>query len=224
MKRILAFLLLLLCLTASPLSVAAETVDKSELEPLLNEVFDPTLYTEESYQTYQKAVNDALSVYENDYATKESVQVALNTLIDARDGLTLLLNRGALLNYVSGIEEYLYGTIYNLSPETVTLLENAKNEFLTLYKKELLTKAQLTEAKESFERIKKTVEESKKIKQFSSKNADDGVVVPEKVISSSQGLGKVTAIRVTIVGIGIGFILLGTVAAILYFKPPKFLQ
>lgn len=224
MKRTLSLLLLLLCLTAFPLSIAAETADKSELKQMLNEVFDPTLYTEESYRTYQKAVNDALSVYENDYATEESLQIALTTLKDARKGLALLLNRGALIDYVSAIEEYLHGTEYDLSTETVMILENAKDEFSALYEKELLTKEQLSEAKDSFEKIKKLAEESKKIKKFSAKDAADDVIVPEKVISSSQGLGKVTAIRVTIVGIGIGLILLGTVAAILYFKPPKFLQ
>lgn len=224
MKRTLSILLFLLCLISFALPFSAETADKSELEPFLNEVFDPTLYTEETYQNYQKAINTALAVYENDYAADESIKTALTALKEAKSKLVLRLDRNALLDYISDLEEYLYGTEYDLTDETAAVLNNTKKEFATLYEKELLTKEQLTSAKESFEKVKKLAEESKKIKKFSSKDAAEDVVVPEKVISSAQGLGKVTAIRLTILGIGLGFIVLGTIAAILYFKPPKFLQ
>ena len=224
MKRTISFLLFVLCLLSFTLPLAAETEDRSYLGQLLNEVYNPDLYTKDSYKAYQKAVNNALAVYENDDATPESVSDALTNLMVARQELIIIPNRYDLLDYASEIDQYLYGIRYDLKPETETILKEAKDEFLTLYENELLTEDQLTAAKQSFDKIVELAKASKEIKKFSPEDAEENIIVPKKVISGNQSLGKVSEIRLTILGIGIGFFLIGTVAAILYLKPPKFLQ
>lgn len=222
MKRIFAFFLFVLCVAT--LSVSSLAADKSSLGTLLNEVYDPTQYTTETYQRYQKAVDRGIAVYENDDATQEQIDEVTTELKNAKNELIPLLNRDLLLEYVDDIEDFLYGTTYNISEETATILTDARKEFLSLYDNINLTKEQLNNAEKKHKDVIEIAQKSKEVQKFSSKEAGNDVVIPEKVISSSQGLGKVTAIRLTLLGIGIAGILLGVTAAILYLKPPKFLQ
>ena len=222
MKRILAFFLFILCI--STLSVSSFAADKSTLATLLKEVYDPTLYTVETYQPYQDAVGRGIAVYENDGATQEQIDEVTAELKTARDGLIPLLNRDLLLEYVDEIENFLYGTTYNLSTETTIILTDARKEFLSLYDDINLTKEQLNNAEKKYQSVIEIARNSKEIQKFSPEEADKNIVIPQKVISTSQDLGKVTAIRLTLLGIGIAGILLGVTAAILYLKPPKFLQ
>ncbi len=222
MKRIVAFFLFALCLIT--LSVSSLAADKSSLAALLNEVCDPAEYTAETYQPYQKAVNGAVAIYEKDGATQEEIDQAAAELKTAKNGLISILNRDLLLEYVDEIEDYLYSTTYDLSPEAETLLTDARKEFLALYEDLNLTKEQLNGAKKTYESVMQIAGESKEIQKFSAEEADKDVVIPEKVISNSGGVGRVTTIRLILLGIGIVGIVLGTTASILYFKPPKFLQ
>lgn len=224
MKRIFTFLLFTLCLLTFSISTFAATANKGELSKLLNEMYDPSQYTVESYQTYQNAVNNAIAVYENDGATQEDVDAVTEKLRVAKNGLTFILNRALLLDYVDSIEEILYSTNYDLTAETVQILNTVKNDFLKRYESETLTQEELDAASTKFLDIINAEESSKEIEKFSSDNADENIIVPSKVISSTKGLGRVTAIRLTLLGFGVVFIALGIAAGVLYIKPPKFLQ
>ncbi len=224
MKRIFAFFLFAVCLIALSVPAFAETADKTELTALLNENYDPSLYTMESYQTYQFAINHALTIYEDDASPQEEVDTVTAELKDAKNGLELVLNREPLLTYVDNIDEFLYGTNYVLSEDTIEALTAARKEFLELYQSETLTKEQLSAASQKFINVIEAAEGADEVKKFSSKDPGEGVIVPTKVISSSQGLGRVTAIRLILLGIGTGLIIVGAIATILYLKPPKFLK
>ncbi len=220
MKRIFTLLLALICI----LCLTVFSFAKSELSDLLLENFDPTMYTEESYRNYQKALDKAISVQENMEATADDVNVAKEELIAAKNGLVLILDRDTLLSYIETIDEFLNSTTYRISDAMEQKLVEAKSEFFTLYESESLTKEQIEEATNKFSSLKKEAEDLEEVKKFEAEEAPDDVVVPKKVISSTQGLGKVTEIRLTIVGVAAGVLVLGLIAFILYLKPPKFLK
>lgn len=222
MKRALTFFLVILCFTT--LSISSFAAEKSGLGSLLREVHDPSLYTPESYQPYQGAVDRAISVYENDGATQEQIDTATAELKTAKNGLVFILNRNLLSDYVAEIDGYLYETNRNLSSEIKKILTDTKKEFLSLYNSQTLTKEQLVNAEKKQKSIVELVNNSKEIQKFSAEDADKNIVIPSKVISSSNGLGRVTSLRLILLGIGIVGIILGATAAILYLKPPKFLQ
>ncbi len=224
MRRIFTFFLFLFCALAFSVSAFADTADKSELSVLLGEIYDPSQYTVESYQTYQNAVNNALAVYENDTATQEKVNTVTEELKEAKKGLTLISNREPLLDYIEDIEELIYNTNYVLTAETIQILTSIKNDFQKLYESENLSQEQLNAAKIKYDNVIKIKENTKEVQKFSAKEADENVIIPSKIISSTQGLGRVTTIRLTLLLISFGLILLGGTASILYLKPPKFLK
>ncbi len=220
MKKIIALVFALLCV----FSLSLTSFAASELTALLSENYDSTLYTEESYQRYQKALNKAVKVNENDFATAEEIRQATEELKTAKNGLELILNREPLLTYVDGIDGFLHGTGYILSEDTEKILTEARKEFLTLYESNSLTAEQLSTAATKYNNVTALAEDSAVVQKFSSKDAGKDITVPTKVISSTQGLGKVTAIRLTMLWIGVGLFALGVTASVLYLKPPKFLK
>lgn len=224
MKRILAFFVFAVFLIILSASTFAETADKTELALLLNEIYDPSLYTADSYQKYQQAINKAIVIYEDDAASDDEVILATLELKTAKDTLVLILNREPLLTYIDRIEELLYGINCNLSPEMIQILTDAKNEFSNLYASETLTLEQLAAANTKFFNVIEIAESGDEIKEFSSENAGEDIIIPQKLISSTQGLGRVTKIRLTLLGIGSGIFIIGLIATILYLKPPKFFK
>lgn len=224
MKRTFAFFLFTLYFIIFSVSSFANTADKSELSALLSEIYDPSEYTAQSYQPYQNAVNRAVAIYESDTATQENVTTVTAELKEAKKGLVLILDREPLLDYVDRIDEFLSGANYDLTAETIQILTSVKDEFLKLYESETLTQEQLDAANTKCKNVVETAETSKEVKKFSVEDADENVIVPSKVISSTQGLGRVTTIRLTLLILGFGLILLGAAASILYLKPPEFLK
>lgn len=65
----------------------AEVVNKSKLKELLQTQLDSSQYTQESWQDYIEAKNDASDVYYDDSATQEDVDEAVEDLQDAIDSL-----------------------------------------------------------------------------------------------------------------------------------------
>lgn len=68
---------------------STETVDKTELEKLINECsqIDDSTYTKESFAKLQDALVAAKTVFNNNDATSQDVETAYNTLKDAKDQL-----------------------------------------------------------------------------------------------------------------------------------------
>ncbi len=220
MKRAVALLLFLACLITLSVTAFAEA-DKGDLTALLNENYNPSLYTSDSYQAYQSAVTYAFSIYENEYATQEEVNAAVSNMKEKKDRLVPVLNREMLLSYVTTLELYLYAPDIVLSEEMETILTAARNEFLELYNKPDLTQDLLSAADVKYTNLMEQTEAIPGINRFSSKDAPEGIVIPDKVFSSAQGLGKVTAIRLVLIGIGAGLILVGLVVSVIYLKPKK---
>ncbi|MBQ1965768.1 MAG: hypothetical protein II348_03745 [Clostridia bacterium] len=220
MKKIISFVLLLVCVLC--LSVTA--LGRTELSGLLLRNYNAELYTEESYNKYQKAVNQAIAVQEKANATQEEINAVKEELKTAESGLVFFLNRNTLLTFAEEIDLFLKKTTHNLPSETEQALSEAKAEFLALYESNALTEEQLNDAAEKYAAVMEKANNTEEIKKFSEKDADHGIIVPEKVINSTQSLSKVTEIRLTIVYIGAGLCVLGLVSLIVYLKPPKFLR
>ncbi len=68
--------------------------DKSELENLLDDVYeenlDSELYTEESWQAFQEALTNAEEVYSSNLITQKDIDEAVELLTDAYNGLELI--------------------------------------------------------------------------------------------------------------------------------------
>ncbi len=222
MKRLIAILCLLLCLTTMTVSSLANT-DKDELGALLNENLDPSLYTHESYQIYQDAVDQGLYIYETAGSTAENITTALNDLKTAKAGLAFALTRNILLDYIEKMDAFLYGTGHALDVETAEKVINARTEFETLYQSEELTPEMLTQAAEKYDAIVDLAESSGEVSSFSPETAPEDVVLPEGD-KDVVGLNRIITVRLTIILIGAIALVLGIVAAILYLKPPKFLR
>lgn len=225
MKRFFIFFVTLLFCIAFAFSLSAQTANKKELTDLLNENFNPALYTSESYGAYQTAVTNALQIYEDPAATQEQIDDVVAQIKSAREMLKSVQDKETLLYYVSNIETFLYD-INVKYPEEITLkLKQAKDEFLALYGAETLTAEDLTAAEEKFNTLVEEAQDAGvEIGQFSPEDADEGVIVPDIPQGGSKTTGKVTQIRGTLVIIGSVLILLGATATVLYFKPPKFLK
>lgn len=220
MKRIIAILLFLASLITLSVTSFAE-YDKEELAALLSENYDPSLYTVDSYQAYQTAVMKAFAVYEDENAAPPEVDAVVTELRNKKEKLTPLLNRAILLSYVKTLEQYLYSPDYVLTEEMIATLTAARNEFMELYNDPALTSDQLTVADVKYSNLLEQAETLPGINKFSSKDAAEDIVIPDKVFSSAQGLGKVTFIRLVLIGIGAGLILLGLAVTVIYLKPKK---
>ncbi len=218
MKRILSLFVFSICLIMLSICTCAQSADKGELASLLNEFPDPSLYTAESYDIYQQSIDRALIVYEGEGASQEDVNLAITELKAAKEQLVLILNREPLLDYAAQIEEFLYETTYRLSEESIQILTEAKNEFLQLYSSGELTQEQLDNAASKFSDMIEIAESGKEIKNFSDKDADSNIIVAKKIFSNTQGLGRVTTIRLTLLCIGAGFTVIGLVIVIVYLK------
>ena len=178
----------------------------------------------QSFQPYQKALNNGLSVYDDQSATKEQIDLAVKELQNAKAELVLILDREILLTYVSEIDGFLYQENYIVPEETFRILTETKTEFTNLYQNEDLTYEQISAAYDKFSAATSLMESAKKAERFSPNDAKEDVIVPSKIISGEKGLGQITSVRLTLLGIGCGLILLGAITTVLYFKPPKSLQ
>lgn len=224
MKRIVSLLLIVLTLACCSLTAFGESAARGELRALLNENYDSSLYTEESYSFYQKIVNKSLAVFEKTSATDAELNAAAEELKSAKNTLVPMLDRDLLLSYAETIEDLLHGTDYKFSEDTITLLTAARTKFLSLYQSETLTVEEISEAKARFDGVMEVAESSATVHKFSKENAEDNVIISQRVITGSQGVGTVTYIRLILIGIGALLLIVGITASVLYLKPPKFLR
>lgn len=220
MKKIISIFFVLLCI----LCLSVTSFGRTELLGLLLKNYDAQLYTEESYNQYQKAVNQAIAVQENSQATQEEINAAKNQLIEAESKLVSILDREALLSYIDTIDAVLNNTSRNFSTETEQALIDAKENFQSLYQNDKLNDIKLRNAARKYNIVIKAANNTGEVERFSEKNAEDGVILPKNIISSSQGLSKLTQMRLTIVLIGAGLFVLGLAVLIVYLKPPAFLR
>lgn len=128
------------------------TVDKLPLESLVDEDknYHSGDYSKESWQAYQRALEDAKSVLNDPNVTQEAVNQALATLQEARDQLTV--DKSALENLVENDRNYRPSDYTEESWETYqTALSHAK---------EVLADLQATQAEvdEAFALLKKAEE------------------------------------------------------------------
>ncbi len=224
MKRLIALFLFLFCLTSLTVGTLANTADKKELTSLLNENFNSGLYTYASYTPYQAAINQGLSVYEDDAATQEVIDAAVEQLKTAKEGLIPRLDRGVLLVFADELDAILHSTDYILDSATATTLSAAQQEFLELHKRDTLTKEQIEAAREKYSGLTETVKNNHTLSAFSVESPPEDVTIPERDAESKNGLNRVASVRLTIICMGATAFVLGVAACILYFKPPKFLQ
>ena len=220
MKKIISIFFVLLCI----LCLSVTSFGRTELLGLLLKNYDAQLYTEESYNQYQKAVNQAIAVQENSQATQEEINAAKNQLIEAESKLIFILDREALLSYIDTIDAVLNNTSRNFSTETEQALIDAKEDFQSLYQNDKLNDIKLRNVARKYNIVIKAANNTGEVERFSEKNAEDGVILPKNIISSSQGLSKLTQMRLTIVLIGAGLFVLGLAVLIVYLKPPAFLR
>ena len=75
---------------------ACGTLDKSELEEVLNREFEPTGYTDTSYQNYLKYYREALDVYQSKNTTAYKIESVTVNLLKAIDDLVPIADFSAL--------------------------------------------------------------------------------------------------------------------------------
>ncbi len=224
MKRILIFLLISICLLTLPLSIQAKEKDKADLEALLNENYDASLYTSESYGAYQKALNNALTVYQNVNANVGEIAIALLKLQTAKAGLKPILHKGILLSYVENLEMHLYDIVAQYPEEITEKIVNARARFLALYSSENLTEEDLKTATAEYTTLILEINQAGSENESFSSEENNEIILPDGYGEDPVVAGEITRIRITMVIVGSVFAVLGIAAVILYFKPPKFLK
>ena len=87
MKAIRITALVLMMIMSLSVFCACTTLDKTELEEVLNREFDPAGYTDSSYENYLKRYREALDVYQSQNTTAYHIESATVNLLDAIDAL-----------------------------------------------------------------------------------------------------------------------------------------
>lgn len=224
MKRFLAAVLFFGCILSFSVFTLAETVTRDSILGMLKENYVADLYTTDSYRAYQVAEDWALYVVQHQEATQEDLNDAYQRLVVAKEGLVLLVDRQPLETYLNDLEEVIHSAEYDYAPEVEAELIRVRELIQTLYEKPELTQEEISAAEGQYRAVMENAMESYEVFPFSPEDAKEGVFVPTKVYSSAQQMDQVTIVRVTIVGVGLLFTILGIIATIIYMKPPKILK
>jgi len=135
-----------------------------------------------------------------------------------------LVDRQPLETYRNDLEEVIHSAEYDYAPEVEAELIRVRELIQALYEKPELTQEEISAAEGQYRAVMENAMESYEVFPFSPEDAKEGVFVPTKVYSSAQQMDQVTIVRVTIVGVGLLFTILGIIATIIYMKPPKILK
>lgn len=224
MKRFLAAALFFGCILSFSVFTIAETVTRDAILGMLKENYVADLYTTESYRAYQVAEDWALYVVQHQEATQEDLNDAYQRLVNAKEGLILLVDRTSLETYLSDLEEVIHSPEYDYAPEVEAALIRVREQIQILYEKPVLTTEEISAAEVQYKAVMEVAMESYEVYPFAPEDAKEGVFVPTKVYSSAQQMDQVTIVRVSIVGVGLLFTVLGVIATVIYMKPPKILK
>lgn len=224
MKRIFTLFLFLILFVSGTFHANAIMEEFNGLSALLDETYNSALYTSESYYAYQSSLNYALQIFEREDVTPGQIEDAYLKLLSAKEGLTLMPERKTLSSYSENLEKYIHDSYLDLSDEIVQSLIAARDEFLFLSTKIPLTQEELSFADERYNSLISEVEKAGKMDEFSSEKIPEGVIIPKDVPLSSANSARTANIRLIFILVGSLLAIIGGVAAILYFKPPKFLQ
>ena len=227
MKRIILFLLSTVLILSLALPCLATEEKKGELKNLLEETFNSSLYTAETYAAYQAAASNAMDVYLDPAATEEQIDDTITEFKQAIEDLRPLIDSEKLLSFASDLEqEFMYNTNVLLSEDLMNRMSEACTEFRNLYESGSVTSEEILLAEDKFNTLVEEAEgAATEPSPFSVNDPKEGVHVPEDFKDAQKNTaGDVTKLRTTLVVVGSVFLIVGVVAVVFYFKPPKFLR